>query len=196
MKALGKDFRHLSRQDKLQRLEDNGWISSESHQELLDLPLLSEEVADSLIENVITQGALPVGLLPEIIVEGKHYAVPMMVEEPSVVAAASYGSKLVNKTGGFKVESSERLMIGQIVFMDVKDPKALAEQLLDKEDITLKEYEVYVERIIEERGIKAVAKNHNITMREAKDIIARTTELLKIKYKMLFPDSYDSYNKE
>ncbi|PTK38904.1 3-hydroxy-3-methylglutaryl-CoA reductase, partial [Staphylococcus nepalensis] len=95
MKALGKDFRHLSRQDKLQRLEDNGWISQESHQELLDIPLLSEEVADSLIENVITQGALPVGLLPDIIVDGKHYAVPMMVEEPSVVAAASYGSKLV-----------------------------------------------------------------------------------------------------
>ncbi|MDY5061136.1 hydroxymethylglutaryl-CoA reductase, degradative [Staphylococcus simulans] len=133
MKALGKDFRHLSRQDKLQRLEDNGWISQESHQELLDIPLLSEEVADSLIENVITQGALPVGLLPDIVVDGKHYAVPMMVEEPSVVAAASYGSKLVNQTGGFKVESSERLMIGQIVFMEVENPAQLADKLLEKE---------------------------------------------------------------
>lgn len=40
----------------------------------------------------------------------------MMVEEPSVVAAASYGAKLVNQTGGFKTVSSERIMIGQIVF--------------------------------------------------------------------------------
>ncbi|GEP84403.1 putative hydroxymethylglutaryl-CoA reductase [Staphylococcus piscifermentans] len=134
MKALGKDFRHLSRKDKLQRLEENGWISKESQQELLEYPLLSEEVADSLIENVITQGALPVGLLPDIEVDGKHYAVPMMVEEPSVVAAASYGAKLVNKTGGFHVDSSERLMIGQIVFMDVEQPAELAEQLLKKEN--------------------------------------------------------------
>ena len=45
----------------------------------------------------------------------------MMVEEPSVVAAASYGAKLVNQSGGFKTISSERLMIGQIVFDDVED---------------------------------------------------------------------------
>jgi hydroxymethylglutaryl-CoA reductase len=58
--------------------------------------------------NVIAQGALPVGLLPNIIVDDKAYVVPMMVEEPSVVAAASYGAKLVNQTGGFKTVSSER----------------------------------------------------------------------------------------
>ena len=45
--------------------------------------------------------------MPEIIVDGKSYVVPMMVEEPSVVAAASYGAKLVNQTGGFKVVASE-----------------------------------------------------------------------------------------
>ena len=77
-------------------------------------------MANSLIENVI-KGTLPVGLLPKIIVDEKEYVVPMMVEEPSVVAAASYGSKLVNQTGGFKTIKSERLMIGQIVFDDVKE---------------------------------------------------------------------------
>ncbi len=86
---------------------------------LLNNPLISEEIANSLIENVIGQGTLPVGLLPEINVDGKSYVVPMMVEEPSVVAAASYGAKLVNQTGGFKVIASERLMIGQIVFDSV-----------------------------------------------------------------------------
>ena len=60
---------------------------------LLNHPLIDEEVANSLIENVIAQGALPVGLLPNIIVDDKAYVVPMMVEEPSVVAAASYGGK-------------------------------------------------------------------------------------------------------
>ena len=56
----------------------------------------------------------------------------MMVEEPSVVAAASYGSKLVNQTGGFKTIKSERLMIGQIVFDDVKDTEDLTQRIQNK----------------------------------------------------------------
>lgn len=76
---------------------------------------------------------MPVGLLPKIIVDDKEYVVPMMVEEPSVVAAASYGAKLVNNTGGFKTVKSERLMIGQIVFDDVSDTDALAQAIYDLE---------------------------------------------------------------
>lgn len=68
-------------------------------------------------------------------------------------------------------------------------------ELLNKEDITLEEYEIFIERIIEERGVRTVASAHNITMKEVKHIVKNTIELLKIKYKMLFPDSYDSYNK-
>ena len=56
----------------------------------------------------------------------------MMVEEPSVVAAASYGSKLVNQTGGFKTIKSERLTIGQIVFDDVKDTEDLTQRIQNK----------------------------------------------------------------
>ena len=121
MQSLDKNFRHLSRQQKLQQLVDKQWLSEEQFNILLNHPLIDEEVANSLIENVIAQGALPVGLLPNIIVDDKAYVVPMMVEEPSVVAAASYGAKLVNQTGGFKTVSSERIMIGQIVFDGVDD---------------------------------------------------------------------------
>lgn len=121
MQSLDKNFRHLSRQQKLQQLVDKQWLSEDQFDILLNHPLIDEEVANSLIENVIAQGALPVGLLPNIIVDDKAYVVPMMVEEPSVVAAASYGAKLVNQTGGFKTVSSERIMIGQIVFDGVDD---------------------------------------------------------------------------
>lgn len=133
MKSLDKTFRHLSREDKLKQLVDNGWLTDESYDVLLKNPLINEEVANSLIENVIGQGTLPVGLLPKIIVDDKEYVVPMMVEEPSVVAAASYGAKLVNNTGGFKTIKSERLMIGQIVFDDVSDTDALAQAIYDLE---------------------------------------------------------------
>lgn len=133
MKSLDKKFRHLSREDKLKQLVDYGWLTDESYDVLLKNPLINEEVANSLIENVIGQGTLPVGLLPKIIVDDKEYVVPMMVEEPSVVAAASYGAKLVNNTGGFKTVKSERLMIGQIVFDDVSDTDALAQAIYDLE---------------------------------------------------------------
>lgn len=129
MEALDKSFRHLSREEKLEQLVQKGWLSNENKAVLLNNPLIPEEIANSLIENVIGQGSLPVGLLPEIIVDQKAYVVPMMVEEPSVVAAASYGAKLVNQTGGFKVVSSERLMIGQIVFDGVNDTQALAQKI-------------------------------------------------------------------
>lgn len=126
MQSLDKNFRHLPRQQKLQQLVDKQWLSEEQFNILLNHPLIDEEVANSLIENVIAQGALPVGLLPNIIVDDKAYVVPMMVEEPSVVAAASYGAKLVNQTGGFKTVSSERIMIGQIVFDAVDDTEKLS----------------------------------------------------------------------
>lgn len=126
MQSLDKNFRHLSRKEKLQQLVDKKWLSEEQFDILLNHPLIDEEVANSLIENVIAQGALPVGLLPNIIVDEKSYVVPMMVEEPSVVAAASYGAKLVNQTGGFKTVSSERIMIGQIVFDGVEDTEKLS----------------------------------------------------------------------
>ncbi|MCM3518901.1 hydroxymethylglutaryl-CoA reductase, degradative [Staphylococcus xylosus] len=142
MEPLGKTFRHLSRTEKLEELVIKGWLSEENKNVLLNNPLISEEIANSLIENVIGQGTLPVGLLPEINVDGKSYVVPMMVEEPSVVAAASYGAKLVNQTGGFKVIASERLMIGQIVFDSVKDTAVLEERL--------QQLEVQMKRIADE----------------------------------------------
>lgn len=134
MEKLDKQFRHLSRADKLQQLVDKGWLSVDQQDVLLNNALISEEVANSLIENVITQGALPVGLLPSIVVDDKNYVVPMMVEEPSVVAAASFGAKLVNQTGGFRTVSSERLMIGQIVFDGVQDTAQLSEDIQKLED--------------------------------------------------------------
>ena len=62
MKSLDKNFRHLSREDKLKQLVDYGWLDKTNYQTLLSNPVIDEEVANSLIENVIGQGTLPVGL--------------------------------------------------------------------------------------------------------------------------------------
>ena len=72
MKSLEKGFRHLSREDKLKQLVEYGWLHTDNYESLLNQPLINEEVANSLIENVIGQGALPVGLLPKIVVDDKR----------------------------------------------------------------------------------------------------------------------------
>ena len=70
-KSLDNNFSHLSSEDKLKELVDYGLLDKTNYQTLLSNPVLDEEVANSLIENVIGQGTLPVGLLPKIIVDEK-----------------------------------------------------------------------------------------------------------------------------
>ncbi|MGT2378017.1 hypothetical protein ACVPOW_10945 [Staphylococcus aureus] len=85
---------------------------------LLNHPLVDEEVANSLIES-LRKVHYPFDYYRISLWTIKGYVVPMMVEEPSVVAGACYCAKLVNQTGGFKTVSSERIMIGSIVFYGV-----------------------------------------------------------------------------
>lgn len=72
-------------------------------------------------------------------------------------------------------------------------------ELLNKQDITLEQYEIFIERIIEEHGVRTIASSHDMTIKEVKHIVKNTLKLLKVKYKMLFTDSYEaisnSYNK-
>ena len=73
-----------------------------------------------MIENCVGCLSLPLGVAPTFVINGRHYVVPMAVEEPSVVAAASGIGKLVSEEGGgFTVESGENLMIGQIQLLDI-----------------------------------------------------------------------------
>jgi hydroxymethylglutaryl-CoA reductase len=85
---------------------------------------LSVEAADHMIENVIGIHALPVGVALNFQVNGRDVLVPMAVEEPSVVAGASFMAKLVRAGGGFSAESDEPLMIGQMQVLDVRDLQA------------------------------------------------------------------------
>ena len=62
---------------------------------------LSDEAADRIIENVIGTYSLPLGVATNFVIDGKHYVVPMALEEPSVVAAASNMAKRCHVRGGF-----------------------------------------------------------------------------------------------
>lgn len=97
---------------------------------------LSAEQADLMIENVVGVYGLPLGIAQHFVINGRAVLVPMVVEEPSVVAAASYMAKLVQTGGGFTAKASAQEMIGQLQILNVKDiPAAQKALLAAKEEI-------------------------------------------------------------
>jgi hydroxymethylglutaryl-CoA reductase len=77
-----------------------------------------------MIENVVGIHGLPMGIAPNFAINGREILIPMAIEEPSVVAAASFMAKIVRDAGGFTTCSSEPVMIGQMQVLDVSDPWA------------------------------------------------------------------------
>ncbi|MEW5959017.1 MAG: hydroxymethylglutaryl-CoA reductase, degradative [Chloroflexota bacterium] len=90
---------------------------------------LSPEQADMMIENVIGRYALPLGLATNFLINQREVLVPMVVEEPSIVAGASYAAKLIRAGGGFKTSSSDPVMIGQVQVLDLTDLDEAAARL-------------------------------------------------------------------
>ena len=91
---------------------------------------LSPAQADQMIENVVGIHALPLGIAVNFLINGQDYLIPMAIEEPSVVAGASFAARLVRDGGGFTTSSDEPVMIGQIQVLDVADPQAARSELL------------------------------------------------------------------
>jgi len=97
---------------------------------------LGLSAADKMIENVIGVLGLPIGLALNFLINSKDYVVPLVVEEPSIVAALSAAAKLVRGSGGFTTTSTDPILIGQIQVMEVPDMnRAKAAVLERKQDI-------------------------------------------------------------
>ena len=91
---------------------------------------LSAEQANVMIENVVGRYTLPLGVATNFLINGQEFVVPMVVEEPSIVAAVSYAAKLAKTGGGFKTSSSDPLMIGQVQILDLVDLDAATSKLM------------------------------------------------------------------
>jgi hydroxymethylglutaryl-CoA reductase len=102
----------------------------ESDVEFLDRGGIDFPLADRMIENVVGLYALPLGIATNFLINGREVLVPMAVEEPSIVAGASFMARLAREGGGFTAETDEGEMIGQIQIMDLKDPPAAEKALL------------------------------------------------------------------
>ncbi len=117
-------FYRLSPEERLQRLRELVDLSPETWGALTGQAGLSLEQADAMIENVVGVFGLPLGIAANFVVNGRDVLVPMVVEEPSVVAAASHAAKLVREGGGFHAQASLPEMVAQVQVLDVPDPHA------------------------------------------------------------------------
>jgi hydroxymethylglutaryl-CoA reductase len=90
---------------------------------------LESHIADKVVENVLGTYGMPFGIALNVRVNGCDRLVPMVVEEPSVIAAASNAARMVRSSGGFSAEVVEDLMIGQVELSDVHDPRRAVERL-------------------------------------------------------------------
>ncbi len=83
-----------------------------------------DELADRMIENVVGTMPLPLGIATHFVINQTEYLIPMAIEEPSVVAAASNAAKMARARGGFHTSSTEPIMIGQIQVIKLSDPSS------------------------------------------------------------------------
>lgn len=113
------------------------WVGSDIDVDALLSENLTTIQADSMIENVIGTYALPLGIATNFQINGRDYLIPMVVEEPSVIAAASNAAKLFRAGGGFYTSSDDPIMIGQIQVLDVADLDDATEAILNEKHTLL-----------------------------------------------------------
>ena len=122
-------FYKLPREKRIGEVKAFSGLSGEQVKLLIAANPLPTATAEKTSENVISVHSLPFSVATNFIINGRETLVPMSIEEPSVVAAASNGAKLCRDTGGFSANADPPVMIGQIQITGVKDAKKAAAKL-------------------------------------------------------------------
>lgn len=118
-------FYRLSVADRINQLESRGWISPENASSLRSgRATMSSAAADKIVENVVGTFALPLSIAPNFVVNGRECIVPLVVEEPSIVAALSNAAAMARSSGGFTAVLDESLLAGQIHIVGLSDIEA------------------------------------------------------------------------
>ena len=126
-------FYKLNIEERLEKVAEFAGLNEEEKQLLLKQGL-SLEIADRMIENVIGTFELPLGIATNFLIDGRDYLIPMAIEEPSVVAAASNAAKMARVKGGFVTDVTDPVMIGQVQITKVKNPFAAKMEILRNKD--------------------------------------------------------------
>ena len=127
-------FSKASPAERIEKLAQAGLLSEEGLQTLRDNETLPLSLANEMVENVLGTLALPFGLAPGFQVDGQEIQVPMVTEEPSVIAAASYAAGLIKRSGGFKTQVHKRQMIGQVALYDVSHKEKASQAITEAKE--------------------------------------------------------------
>ncbi len=127
-------FYKLGVKERLEKVAEFAGLSEEEKALLLKEGNLDLKTADIMIENVIGTMAYPFAVAANFLINGKDYLVPMVIEESSVVAAASNAAKVMRRDGGIKSKTTGPYMIGQIQVVGVKDPWYKRMLILDEKE--------------------------------------------------------------
>ncbi|MCD6357438.1 MAG: hydroxymethylglutaryl-CoA reductase, degradative, partial [Thermoproteales archaeon] len=131
-------FYKLSMDERLRKVAEFAGLSEEEVKLLKQFGNLDPRTADIMIENVIGAMSYPFAIAVNFLINGRDYMVPMVIEETSVVAAASHAAKLTRESGGIFAEASDPVMIGQVQVVNVKDPWYRKMILLEHKEELLK----------------------------------------------------------
>ena len=115
-------FYKLTPKERVQIVKDFAGLTDKEVETLLSTGSLKLELANRMIENVVGAFPIPLGIAVNFLINGRDYLIPMAIDEPSVVAAASYAAKMARLKGGFFTSSTEPVMIGQIQAVNIDDP--------------------------------------------------------------------------
>ncbi|MFY4257423.1 hydroxymethylglutaryl-CoA reductase, degradative [Achromobacter xylosoxidans] len=132
------NFRALTPAQRLAAIADAAGLTPEERRQLAEPGALGLDRADGMIENVIGAFELPLGVAGNFQVNGRDVLVPMAVEEPSVVAAASFMAKLARENGGFETSSTRPLMRAQVQVLGLSDPHGARVALLRERERIVK----------------------------------------------------------
>ncbi|RLE16088.1 MAG: hydroxymethylglutaryl-CoA reductase, degradative, partial [Acidobacteria bacterium] len=146
-------FYNLSVQDRLLLLKDKEILSDADYQLMLsEKQRLTAAEVDRMVENVIGAFTLPIGLGLNFLVNGKEYTIPMVVEEPSIVAAVSSAAKTVSRAGGFRVASDEPMLMGQIQVVDLPHSDRARQAVLQNKPEILEQANSLHPRMVDRGG--------------------------------------------
>ncbi len=128
------NFRALTPAQRLDQVAALTGLTADEARLIAEPGALGTDRANGMIENVVGTFDLPFGVAGYFQVNGRSYVVPMVVEEPSVVAAASFMAKLARDDGGFQTSSSGPLMRAQVQVLGIADPYGARQALLRQRD--------------------------------------------------------------
>jgi hydroxymethylglutaryl-CoA reductase len=128
----------LTPKERLQFVKNFAGLSDEEAALLQNTGSLPLDLADRMIENVVGAIPMPLGIGVNFFINNRDYLIPMAIEEPSVIAAASYAAKMARDGGGFYTSSTPPIMMGQIQVVGVKDPFAAKMRVIQAKEEILK----------------------------------------------------------